>query len=190
MLGLNAYGDFNDFSFSEYQKEIDGVIPQSYADFLKKYNGGDTEDMVCRFKRDSEIEPVLIVSFFGVNRNDDKDILRLYRDYNGRIPSTSIPIAEAEGGNVICLNLSDFGYGGVYYWDHEEEYDSKSHERISDNMYLISESFDVFMESMQTFDAYLETDSDMKANLDNDDGVEIAWIDPDFLKEQRRLGNL
>ncbi len=32
-----------------------------------------------------------------------------------------LPIALAEGGNLVCLSVANDDFGSVHFWDHEAE---------------------------------------------------------------------
>ncbi|EKS0980396.1 SMI1/KNR4 family protein, partial [Escherichia coli] len=66
--------------------------------------------------------------------------------YKDRIPSEFFPIAHDAGGNLILMgpNSDD---NKIYFWDHEIEADEGDMPDMS-NVYLISQSFSVFINSL------------------------------------------
>jgi hypothetical protein len=78
----------------------------------------------------------------------------------------SFPIAWAEGGNYILMDLASGGT--VSYWDHEQP----------DSPTELAESFLSFLDLLEPFDA---TAVELKPGQ-----VISAWIDPDFLKSLKK----
>lgn len=181
MLSLQSYGGFDKNNYDEYINAINYVLPDSYIAFLKEHNGGSVNNCIGKFERNSTVETFLLTTMFGLNVHGSNDLLTSYYDFKNRIPDTCIPIGEDAGGNVCCLNLTEPNYGCVYYWDHDEEHD----EPITiDQLYFISDSFESFMESL---DVYTEDDDD---DVDVEGSDDDVWIDPDFLEEMKRAGNM
>lgn len=69
--------------------------------------------------------------------------------YDGRITPDLLVIGDAPGGNQICLGVSGSAYDKVYFWDHEGELDSRGTNGSSTNLYLISNTFRDFVESLE-----------------------------------------
>jgi SMI1-KNR4 cell-wall len=55
-----------------------------------------------------------------------------------------IPIAEDDGGNLICISCSDNDKGKIYFWNHEEE----NEDDLTANLYFVSNSFNEFIDSL------------------------------------------
>ncbi|GAE94753.1 hypothetical protein JCM21714_3941 [Gracilibacillus boraciitolerans JCM 21714] len=109
---------------------------------------------------------------FGLGAGDD--LLSQFDIYKKRIPNTCIPIGRDAGGNLVCLNLSKDRYGFVYFWDHEEELNYEEGKITIDDLYLIAETFNGFLSSIER--------DDLKASKEGYN-VKKVWVDPDFLKE-------
>ncbi len=85
-----------------------------------------------------------------------------------------LPFAFDECGNYFLLKLAT---DEVYFWDHEFEY--------PENMRLIANSLDVFIQSIRPYE-----------NDENDENDEMpvktkstrSWIDPEFKKKMIKLG--
>jgi hypothetical protein len=84
------------------------------------------------------------------------------RKYLDHIGGEVFPIAIAEGGNYVVIDLDQ--KQSVCFWDHE---DPKNMTKLADSIYE-------FLDNLMPFDP----DS---VELKNGQ-VESAWIDPDFLK--------
>jgi len=151
-------------------------LPNEYVEFLKEYNGGRPEANIVKLK-ECEFDSCLISSFFGVNRDDNNHILYQFNILKKRIPGECIPIADVEGGNVICLNLSADRNGYIYLWDHEVEL--VYGEKITiDNMCFVAKSFTEFLKMIERYNPQNEDLSDYKT-------LEV-YVNPDFLKKIRK----
>lgn len=66
---------------------------------------------------------VSILKFCPLRSGEDS-IEQAYEKYRERIPKTLIPVAVAEGGNLLLVSVEN---GEVFFWDHElEDYDEQS----------------------------------------------------------------
>ncbi|MBC8059077.1 MAG: SMI1/KNR4 family protein [Clostridiaceae bacterium] len=128
------------FSFSE-----------EYVEFLDKYNGGKPESNITELPN-TEIRSFLITSFYGICKEAVNDIFQTLQIYEGRIPQKCIPIAQAEGGNLLCMNLDSDKFGYIYYWDHDEELNFEIGEIKIENLYFVATSFREFFEKIKPYD--------------------------------------
>ncbi len=92
------------------------------------------------------------------------DIGAVRAEEPGRFAADLIPIAYAEGGNLVFVDLRD---GSVHFWDHELE-DVGPWRRLDDG-------FRTFWERLEKFEP-------ASVELDPAD-VQSVWVDPDLLKE-------
>lgn len=145
-------------------------LPSDYCAFLQEHNGGRPQP------NQVDGNPMVGVTvLFGVNAADPElDLVGRNLDLRGRLPDGLLAVADAAGGNLVCLSTS-----GVYFWDHE--YEGEEDEPPSlDTLTFLSPTFRDFLESLRPDD-----DAD-EQQLPQ---VVSSWIDPDFLAEQKRLGN-
>lgn len=147
-------------------------LPESYRAFLLQYNGGRPEPNLFKI---TEQRHGGVHTFFGLlTRANDTDIDALRLQMKHRVPARCLPIALAEGGNLVLLSLRDFDRGAVYFWDHELEAD-EGEPPTENNLFRVAGSFEQFWQELRRFspeDVHL----DMKR-------VKSAWIDPDLLKD-------
>ena len=81
-----------------------------------------------------------------------------------RVPHGTLPVADAEGGNLVLIALDS---DAVLFWDHELEHDLD--EAVSE----IAPDFAAFLDGLEPFDAshvHLEPGQ-----------VKSAWVDPGFV---------
>jgi len=81
-----------------------------------------------------------------------------------RLSPHAWPIADAEGGNYVCLRFEDSGDWCVVFWDHELEQET-----------VLSSTFAGFLHSLDTFDPH---SVELKPGQ-----VVSAWIDPGLLAD-------
>ena len=139
-------------------------LPDEYVALLTGVsNGGSVEPAV--FADDLDIG---VVGFLGVARTDDWDLATRVAQYAGDLPDGLLPIADAEGGNLVCTEVSGGRIGSIWFWDHE---------RAVDAARRVAASLDAFIEGLESYD-----------NVDVAPEVESAYINPDFLAKLKREG--
>lgn len=141
----------------EIEKKYKISFPKEYKDFLLKYNGGECDPNGFIFLEDSEDSDSEVRSFFAIGGIDgDYDLeenITIYTIEEKRLPNLYIPIAEDDLGNLICISCNESNYGFIYFWDHENECESEDNiADYMDNMFLLSESFNKFINSLQELD--------------------------------------
>ena len=138
-LTKKDWGDFVNM-VAEYMGE-GLIIPDSYKEFMFKYNGGSFEEYVLN---DTPVGDIIVNRFesWDVNKkislqvileNFDED----YSDYG------FLPFADDPGGNYYLLNLNVDGNGEVYYWLHDGEFED------GDSKALIFDSFIDFINALE-----------------------------------------
>lgn len=104
MIKINKFNtEINEFQIRAFEDEIGKRLPNDYCDFLLKYNGGTTENNIYEI---SEIS-ISVDYFCGLGLTGIQDIKYIIEVLENRIPKECIPIAELEGGDVLCLELSE-----------------------------------------------------------------------------------
>ena len=135
----------------QLERQLNFRFPSDYKDFLSFYGLSSFEEYVYfPFEENYPKDDVgLLNVFFGVNSNDVYDIIKNYDNYQRRISLDLLPIANDPGGNIICISVKN-NIGAVYYWDHEDEIVVEKGEEIDNsNLYLIANSFDEFIKSLE-----------------------------------------
>lgn len=136
------------------QQELGEALPSEFIEFVARYDGAEPETNI--FKIGATTNESGINGFIPV-----KEIAReMPRIEN--LPARSFPVAWAEGGNYVFINLA--AGGAVFFWDHERP----------DNIVRLANSFRPFLELLEPFDV-----GSIKLKPGQ---VKKAWIDPDFLK--------
>ena len=135
-----------------FEKHAGVQLPRDYREFVLQRDGAEP---------DTNIFPVGNGNDSGVNRFIPLRKTLAERQYIDHVSMEFLPVAWAEGGNYVCVNLER---GWVFFWDHEQP----------SGELKLAESFAQFLEMMAPFDV-------SKIEL-KPDQVKKAWIDPDFLK--------
>ncbi len=126
--------------------KIGRPIPLAYHKFLLDHNGGHPDPADFHFA-DNKDDGGSIAAFFGVNVSGAMDLEASLRTYAERISAHMFPIAHDPGGNLILLAASGKDKGKVYFWDHEEEAE-EGNLPSDDNLTLIANSFEAFLNSL------------------------------------------
>ncbi len=135
------------------ERSLGASLPIDFRVFLTRHDGSKPE--TNSFSVDAGNES-------GVNGFvPARSLARQRAALVGRIPRNILPIAWAEGGNYVCLNLADAG--DVLFWDHETEMITH-----------LADSFDEFLLLLRPFDT---SSVEFKPGQ-----VRSAWIDPEFLR--------
>ncbi|MFT0804042.1 SMI1/KNR4 family protein [Bacillus swezeyi] len=155
----------------EIEKSFSIDLSDDYKEFLLKYGE-------CMIIEDNLVFPVLedtpltdegllpLGFFYGLekNRYDIRNIRDIYFD---QMPEWVLPIADAEGGDQICIAVKGEKTGKIYFWDHELRNGQK-------DLFLIANSFNDFIQSLFV----QETLEDGK-----DDGIVSFELDEDLLND-------
>jgi hypothetical protein len=123
-----------------------------------KYNGAEPETNV--FKIDASNDS-------GVNRFIPLTQILEECHFLDHVSEGVFPIAWAEGGNYVVIDLED--NGAIYFWDHEEP----------EIKHKLATNIEHFVSSLEPFES-------SKVEL-KEAQVKSIWIDPDFLRENRGL---
>ena len=146
------------------QERIGLVLPDQYVALLTSVsNGGSVEPVI--FKDDLDIG---VVGFLGIG-TEHYDLATRVAQHDGDLPEGLVPIADTEGGNLICAKVSGGDLGSIWFWNHELEVDAA---------HQVAGSLEEFVAGLGPYE-----------NTGVQPKVVSVWVDPEFLEEQKRLGN-
>lgn len=155
------------------ERELAYSFPDDYKRFLLGFNGGTPETNSFDVPATKTGSGVRI--FYGVlGAGKDEDLVHEQRLLKDRLPVGIIAIAEAVGGNRVCLSLRAEDRGTVFFWDHELE----SEEDLAAALAKLASSFDAFLLLLRKFDP-------QSVEL-RPEQVEHVWVDPEFLKSLKK----
>jgi len=130
-----------DREIAAFERRLGARLPYDYRTFLYEYNGGIPD--ACYFS--ALHERLLVQSFSRLAPGRSDDIETIARSFEGRIPSSFLPIALDPQGSLFLLSLREGTRGRVYFWDQEREPEEPTDELASfSNIYELSLSFAEF----------------------------------------------
>ncbi|MFN2747229.1 SMI1/KNR4 family protein [Bacillus sp. z60-18] len=155
----------------EIEKSLSINLSDDYKEFLLKYGE-------CMIMEDNLVFPVLedtplsdegvlpLGFFYGLedNRYDIRNVRDIYFD---QMPEWVLPIADAEGGDQICIGVKGEKKGKIYFWDHELR------DRQQD-LFLVANTFSDFIQSLFVKDT---------PKKNKNDGVISIELDEDLLND-------
>jgi hypothetical protein len=141
---------------AELERAIGRPLPPQFAAFVSQHDGATPDDNVFR---------VGSANAAGVNRFIPVSQINAERQSAG-LPPGCIPVAWAEGGNLVILDADRAG--SIYFWDHE----------LPEDPIVIAADFSEFLKLLRPFVPPGET-----APLPS--GAK-AWIDPEFLRKLKK----
>lgn len=141
---------------SEYIKnlenEIGNDLPANYLDFLLNYGGFAFTDVIYPLLESNEVDDEQVLSVcFGILPGDSYDLIRNYHTFKDRIPPNFLPIACDRMGNLVCLSINGEDREYIYFWQHDAEEIVDDSEKIGypEDVYLVAQSFDEFISSLE-----------------------------------------
>lgn len=175
----DAFAPIDPFAIRQLERRIGFDLPQDYRDFLTRLGGG------LGFNEEVISEPVsehpeylhaadmgianatfagsVLATFFGADERLPPHLSfdAALRNYEGRLPDRSLPVATDGAGNLICLIHARDRAPGWYWWDHEHEWDEAGYreetgtamppEAKYQNVYFIAGSFSEWLERAFVF---------------------------------------
>jgi len=163
--GRPATGD----DIARLEDELRTILPRDYVSFLQTEGGGRPTPNQSVHDQALELG-VAVTDFF-----DADHLTKEWSKWRARVPARLVPVADAEGGNLVCLSLHGEDTGSVYFWDHENEVEDGV-EPDDRNITQIAASFEEFLDGLLPLGA---------SGVDQPGEVTSAWIDRDFLASLR-----
>ena len=146
-------------------------LSEPYRTLLAKYGNWSFNDIasfpysdvtVMEIKTGSPYElseDATLSYMYGGNEDYLYSLERSLETYTERMPETLIPVGDDGGGNKICLGVKGQEKGMVFFWDHENEWDEEDYleeegepmpeEFKFQNVYLIANSFEEFLNQIK-----------------------------------------
>lgn len=153
MIKISGGHRLSEEEIRNVENDMGVSLPDDYRCFVSNHDGARPQPNIFSISESNES---------GVNEFIPLRRIRRECTFIENLIDGRMPIAWAEGGNYVCLDISPGG--GVFFWDHEEpERDTK-----------LASNFSGFIELLGPFDP---------ASVELKPGqVKSAWIDPEFLK--------
>lgn len=135
-----------------------GVLPEDYRAFILIYGNSRFDHLVG--KRFPPDRTVFVSSFYGGEGDVDAACTLAWamKVYEGRMPTSAIPIAECAEQGEICLVVSGSERGKIYFWDRSNEWVASEDKTATlpeiqfQNMTKLADSFGDFMCGLEVID--------------------------------------
>lgn len=138
-----------------FEQAIQCTIPDDYRQFLLQHNGGFPEPDIVSFQEWNRATFSDVYCFHALGDPRPWAGIERHRNlFEGRLPSTTIPIAHDSCGNLWLLDVG--GGGGVYFFDHGS-FDNFDETDLQ-NWPRVAESFQEFLDNLSVYDPSLEGD--------------------------------
>jgi len=137
-IAMHEMAKPDDSEISNFEAMV-GKLPQDFRQFLKDYNGGiPSLPLLKTHSNERVIEAFLALK---APKGFSDSIAYAIKIYGTRIPSSTIPIASAGGGDLLLLYIGPGKFGEILYWDHNLESDEDNTSDYFDNTELVASSF-------------------------------------------------
>lgn len=146
---------------TEFATSAGVALPNTYKNFVLRFG-------CCGFKKwivfpligakGHSVPVERHLTLFAGGGESDLGLVWFWRTYRDRMPRTMVPIAEAGGGDLVCIGVSEQNGGQTYFWDHHNEWDEEGYldggKPVPDNLEyqnvtLVANSFEEFILSMR-----------------------------------------
>ena len=150
-LGARLFGDRAE-DVEQSLSRVERLMPLTprYRQILATFGGAIVFDNGARYRPETRTpltkpdghNDLEILYGLGVDPHSLEDALSKYRD---ELPPSLMPVGEAPGGNLICVNDE----GAVFLWDHESD--------RTEVVWTIARSLDEFVDNLEPSDAPIGT---------------------------------
>lgn len=103
----------------EFEQKFKIKLPQGYKNFILQYNGGQPKPNMSFGIR---VHMFQSIKYYETFNNTVEDTIEMLQILEQVLPEHLFPFAHDEGGNQLCISLSEDDYGSVYmcYFDYGE----------------------------------------------------------------------
>lgn len=121
------------------EAQLGFVLPDQYRRYLlTQANGGWIDDALL-----PGFPHIAVNHILGVGRQDSDDLVRSCGHLAPLLGLGFLPVADAEGGNPVCISRRTGDMGTVWFNDHELDYDEEG------ALTQIAASWDAFIDATQ-----------------------------------------
>jgi hypothetical protein len=127
------------------ETELGAKLPQAYVEYLLRYNGGSPDPGTFNYRTpDGRMQRSTVAWFFSVGPHEYENLLEYYKDFEGRVPRDTLPIARDPGGSLILLGVVGERCGKILFWDRENEA-PEGEPPWEKNVYPLADSLETFL---------------------------------------------
>ena len=121
-------------------------FPADFRNFMLTQNGGIPEKSTIKGPNGTK---TVLQKIYAISSNaPNLTVGHLLKFYKNRIPYGMFPFGDDPAGNLYLISLlPDDSYGGIFFWDHENEADQEK-QPYFDNIHFICKSFQEFMKKL------------------------------------------
>lgn len=160
VLGENKFHSLEEIC--EFEKKYDISLSDDYKQFVLQYGSGYIKDGYCY----KPIEKSPLTPEDGYDSTDyfyGSDIIENIEEYQDELEGMLLPIADANGGDYICIGIKGKYKEKVYYWFHEGS------DEMEESLFLIAETFTDFISSFEKHEEQMDISlDDIEIFLDED----------------------
>lgn len=153
MSPIRGFASIAERDVSAFESSIGFHLPSDYRQWLLKNNGAilTPEAHFSLPCTQSEIPAIAKVDvFYGLSNGHPYDLRHnlVAYEFSDRVPPWFLAIGENVGRQRICLRLDRDGYGRIYIWAPEVDYE-ESPTRTMAHLYFVGESFSDFIKGLR-----------------------------------------
>jgi len=139
---FNSFPILSEEDIKAFENKNQIRLPEQYVRFLLKHNGGNPNPGSFKIPRPDLDDTFSKISMFaGIHKGNGDSLARYLITHASRIPNNMLVIARDIFGNVVYISIAGEDFGKIYWWSHEVE-----------TSYIISDSFDNFLNGLYSFD--------------------------------------
>jgi len=107
------------------EQELNINFPLDYIECVMKNNGAHVSPEVFEVEGKRKVFGTLLT--YDMDDDDDENIIEVFNDYNGTLPSALVPFAFDPAGNLICFDYKNHKEDPiVVFWEHEGAWEKET----------------------------------------------------------------
>ncbi len=136
-----------------FESKFGFSLPPEYTALLLQHNGGSfhVDYPFYQIHGHASQHEGMLQCFFALAPGDPIDLERIYSVHCDRLPEPLLAIGSDPGNNLICIGLTGEYVGKIYFWERTKE----ESQPTFNNVYLLSESLNEFIENLYPCDEEL-----------------------------------
>lgn len=147
----NPYGKIDLEKLSSFERELGGLLPKEYRDYLVCCNGGKYEKDVVRIgEKEGETR---IHHWYGLNSGPKHQRLDDCQDEIETLLGEYVTICDDASGNSFLIKMEGESRGSVYFLDHEIEIAESALKKVAKSFNEFVNNLKSEEESMDEFKA-------------------------------------
>jgi hypothetical protein len=147
---IDPYRPVSEKEIGDVESRLGLRFPKSYVKFILEHNGGQPDPMFLRVLDGGIIG---INCFFGIAADEPTlDLEKSALEFSRVLPMGVLSIADAGGGNYICLDLRSDGER-IVYWDANASWGTWGSGHWNErDLWFVAPHFGAFLELLSDID--------------------------------------